>query len=57
MLFSVLEIIRSKIQNTYLKTKTDVAQNLIDKFFSNFDCQRTFPKERFYVKKNMEVRG
>ena len=22
--------------------KTDVAENLIDKFFSNFDCQRTF---------------
>ena len=24
-------------------TKTDVAQNQIDNFFSNFDCQRTFP--------------
>ena len=28
---------------TYFKTKTDVAQNLIDKSFSNFDCERTFP--------------
>ena len=28
---------------TYFKTKTDVTQNLIDKFFSNFDCKRTFP--------------
>ena len=25
------------------KTKSDVAQNLIDKFFSDFDCQKTFP--------------
>ena len=23
--------------------KNDVAQNLVDKFFSDFDCQRTFP--------------
>ena len=29
---------------TYFKTKTDLAQNLIDKFFSNFDCQRTTEK-------------
>ena len=28
---------------TYFKTKTDVAQNLSDKFFTNFDCQRAFP--------------
>ena len=26
----------------YFKTRTDVAENLIDKFFSNFDFQRTF---------------
>ena len=25
---------------TYFNTKTDVAQNLIDDFFSNFYCQR-----------------
>ena len=32
------------INKTHIfKTKTDVAQNLINKFFSNFDCQRTFP--------------
>ena len=36
---------------TYFYTNTDVAQNLIDDFFSNFDCQRTFPLEGFYVKK------
>ena len=41
----------------YFKTKTDVAQNMINKFFSNFDDQRTFPKERFEVKKNMGVQG
>ena len=29
----------------YLKTKTDAAQNLIDKFFSNFDCQRNYRKD------------
>ena len=28
---------------TYFKAETDVAQNLIDDFFSNFDCQRAFP--------------
>ena len=28
--------------NVY-KTETDVAQNLIDDFFSNFDWQSTFP--------------
>ena len=27
----------------YFKIETDVAQNLIDIFFSNFDCRRTFP--------------
>ena len=31
---------------TYFKTETDVAQNLIHNFFSNFGCQRTFPQER-----------
>ena len=31
----------------YFKRKTDAAQNLIDKFFSNFDCQMTFPREDF----------
>ena len=29
----------------YFKTETDVAQNLIDELFSNFDCQRSFPQE------------
>ena len=29
------------------KTETDVAQNLIDDFFSNFQCQRTFPYDGF----------
>ena len=28
---------------TYFKAEIDVAQNLIDDFFSNFDCQRAFP--------------
>ena len=28
---------------TYFKTETDVGQNLIDDFFSNFNCQRIFP--------------
>ena len=28
---------------TYFKTETDVIQNLIDNFFSNFDCQKTRP--------------
>ena len=28
---------------TYFKIETDIAQNLIDEFFSNFDRQRTFP--------------
>ena len=27
---------------TYFKTEVDVAQYLIDDFFSNFDCQATF---------------
>ena len=27
--------------------QTAVAQNLIDDFFSNFDCQMTFPEEGF----------
>ena len=40
----------------YFKIETDAAQNLIDDFFSNFDCQRTFP-ERTLSKKNIGVRG
>ena len=28
---------------THLQTKTNAAQNLIGDFFSNFDCQKTFP--------------
>ena len=28
---------------TYFRTETDVAQNLIEDFFSNFDCQKTLP--------------
>ena len=36
---------------TYFKTKSDEGQNLIDDFFSNFGCQRTFPYEGFQVKK------
>ena len=32
---------------TFFKTETDVTQNLIDDFFSNFDCQRAFPEEEF----------
>ena len=27
----------------YFKTETDVAQNLLDEFVSNFDCQKTVP--------------
>ena len=29
------------------KTETDVAQNLIDYFCFNFDCQKTLPWEGF----------
>ena len=29
----------------YFKTETDVAQNLIDDFSCNSDCQKTFPQE------------
>ena len=29
---------------TYFQTKADVAQNLTDIFFFNFDCRRTFRK-------------
>ena len=28
---------------TYFNTETDLAQDLTDDFFFNFDCQRTFP--------------
>ena len=33
--------------NRDLRVKSDVAQNLIDDSFSNFDCQKTFPYEEF----------
>ena len=37
-------VIRKDDLNAHVfNTKTDVAQNLIYAFFSNFDCQRTFP--------------
>ena len=36
---------------TYFQTKADVAQNLTDNFFSNFDCRRTFRKERYLSEK------
>ena len=35
----------------YFNTKTDVAQNLIYDFFSNFDCERTFHRKDFKWKK------
>ena len=35
---------------TCFKTETDVTQNVIDDFFSKFDCQRTFT----YEEKNMK---
>ena len=31
----------------HFETETDIAQDLIDDFFSNFNCQRTFPQEGF----------
>ena len=31
---------KDDLNEHYFNTKTDVAQNLIDDFFSNFDCQR-----------------
>ena len=37
--------------STYFRAETDVAQNLIDDFFSNFDCQKTLSQEGFQVKK------
>ena len=38
-----LNYFRSLCEKMYFfKTETDVAQNLIDEFFSNFDLQRTF---------------
>ena len=42
---------------TYFKTETDVAENLIDYFFSNFDCQRILPQKGFYVKKKYAGTG
>ena len=38
----------------YFKTEADVAQNLINYFFSNFDSQKTLPLEG---SKNLEVKG
>ena len=34
---------KDDLNRTYFNTKTDVAQNLIDDFFSNSDRQKTFP--------------
>ena len=42
--------------NVY-KTETDVAQNLIDDFFSNFDCWVPFHRKDFKWEKYMGVRG
>ena len=42
---------------TYFNIKTDVAKNLIDDFFSNFGCQRNFPQEEFYKRKNFGGAG
>ena len=42
---------------TYFKIETDVAENLIDDFFSNFDCQRILPQKGFYVKKKYAGTG
>ena len=35
----------------HFKTKSDVAQNLFDSFFSNFDSQRSFHRSDFKRKK------
>ena len=40
---SVEENADGKKMYTYFSTKTDVAKNLMDDFFSNFECERTFP--------------
>ena len=37
---------------TCFKTKTDVSQNLIDDFLSNFDYQKTFHRKNFKLKNN-----
>ena len=39
---------------TYFKTETDVAQNLIDDFFSNLTVRGTFHKKDFKLKKKYE---
>ena len=36
---------------TYFNTKTELPQSLINDFFSNFGCQRTFLSEGFLVEK------
>ena len=42
----------------YFKTGTDVAQNLIDDFFSNFDCQtEDLPIGRVLSEKKFGVTG
>ena len=35
------------------KVESNVAQNLINKFFSKFDCQKTLSWKGFYVEKGM----
>ena len=35
------------------KVESNVAQNLINKFFSKFDCQKTLSWKGFYVEKSM----
>ena len=42
---------------TYFNTKTDATQNLIDVFFSNFDCQRNLSIGRILSEKKLEVTG
>ena len=41
---------------TYFNTKTNVAQNLIDDFFSNMTARRPFHRKDFKRKKNLGVR-
>ena len=37
---------------TYFEAETNAAQNLIDEFFSNFDCQKTYIFYSVFVAKN-----
>ena len=41
---------------TYFNTKTNVAQNLIDDFFSNMTARQPFHRKDFKRKKNLGVR-